>query len=190
MPFLLLLGGATQVVGLDLGPNPIETLLHTCGKTALNLLLLTLTVTPARILTGMTWLVSLRRMLGLYAFSYAALHFSVYVGLDRQPWNWAALRTDLLERPYITLGFTALMLMLPLAATSTAAMQRRLGRRWKTLHRLVYPIGALAVTHYWWQAKRDPYESLIYVAALGLLLGIRLWAWRRRQGEARTLSRS
>jgi sulfoxide reductase heme-binding subunit YedZ len=187
---MLLLGRAAQIAGQDLGPNPIETLLHTCGKTALNLLLLTLAVTPARILTGMTWLVALRRRLGLFAFFYATVHFSIYVGLDRQPWDWAALRTDLLERPYITLGFTALVLMLPLAATSTATMQRRLGRRWKSLHRLVYPIGALAVTHYWWQAKRDPYESLLYVSVLAVLLGIRLLAWRRRNGQTRALSKS
>ena len=189
-PFLLLAGGAAGLTSLDLGSNPIETLLHSCGKAALNILMLTLAVTPVRRLIGLSWLVSLRRMLGLFAFGYAVLHFAVYVGLDRRPWDWVALQADLLERPYITLGFTALLLMLPLAVTSTSAMQRRLGRRWKTLHRLIYAIGALAVAHYWWQARRDPYESLVYVGVLALLLGSRLLGRRQPPQIARKLSKS
>jgi sulfoxide reductase heme-binding subunit YedZ len=188
LPFAVLLLRTFGLCDLSLGANPIEELLHTLGKTGLNLLMLTLAVSPARALTGLSWLVTLRRMLGLFAFAYAATHVSVYVGLDRQPFSWTFLLDDLTERPYITLGFTALVLMIPLAATSTRAMQQRLGRRWKPLHRLVYLIATLAVIHYWWQARRDPFESLLYIAALIGLLTFRV-ADELRKRQPRPLSR-
>ncbi|HEY8520337.1 MAG TPA: protein-methionine-sulfoxide reductase heme-binding subunit MsrQ [Gammaproteobacteria bacterium] len=171
-----------EVGGLSLGPNPVEELLHTVGKTSLNLLLVTLAVTPVRRLTGWNRLVTVRRMLGLFAFAYALLHVVVYLTLDRQL-DMPTIVEDVVERPYITLGMLAVVLLVPLAVTSTNRMQRRLGRRWVTLHRLVYPIAILAVVHFWWQtkAKLDP-EPLVYSAILALLLGARVkWFWQRRR---------
>lgn len=161
------------VAGLSLGANPVEELLHRLGKWGLNFLLITLAVTPLRRLSGWTWLLRFRRMLGLFAFFYVTLHFLVYAGLD-QRFDPAAILEDVAERPYITLGMTALLLLLPLALTSTRAMMRRLGRRWQPLHRLVYPITILGVWHFYWQVKLDTLEPLIYAAILAALLGFRL----------------
>lgn len=161
------------VAGLSLGANPVEELLHRLGKWGLNFLLITLAVTPLRRLSGWTWLLRFRRMLGLFAFFYVTLHFLVYAGLD-QRFDLAAIVEDIAERPYITLGMTALLLLLPLALTSTRAMMRRLGRRWQPLHRLVYPITILGVWHFYWQVKLDTLEPLIYAAILAALLGFRL----------------
>jgi sulfoxide reductase heme-binding subunit YedZ len=161
------------VAGLSLGANPVEELLHRLGKWGLNFLLITLAVTPLRRLSGWTWLLRFRRMLGLFAFFYVTLHFLVYTGLD-QRFDPAAILEDVVERPYITLGMTALLLLLPLALTSTRAMMRRLGRRWQPLHRLVYPITILGVWHFYWQVKLDTLEPLIYAAILAALLGFRL----------------
>lgn len=153
----------------DLGANPVETVLHRTGDWALRLLLLTLAVTPVRRWTGWPWLFPFRRLLGLLAFGYALLHGLTYVALDRGL-LWDELVADLLERPYVTAGFTALVLMVPLALTSTRAMMRRLGRRWQRLHRLVYAIGVLAVLHFLWSSKLDRLEPLIYAGILALLL--------------------
>lgn len=153
----------------DLGANPVETVLHRTGDWALRLLLLTLAVTPVRRWTGWPWLLPFRRLLGLLAFGYALLHGLTYVALDRGL-LWDELVADLLERPYVTAGFTALVLMVPLALTSTRAMMRRLGRRWQRLHRLVYAIGVLAVLHFLWSSKLDRLEPLIYAGILALLL--------------------
>ena len=161
------------VAGLSLGANPVEELLHRLGKWGLNFLLITLAVTPLRRLSGWSWLLRFRRMLGLFAFFYVTLHFLVYAGLD-QRFDPAAILEDVAERPYITLGMTALLLLLPLALTSTRAMMRRLGRRWQPLHRLVYPITILGVWHFYWQVKLDTLEPLIYAAILAGLLGFRL----------------
>ena len=161
------------VAGLSLGANPVEELLHRLGKWGLNFLLITLAVTPLRRLSGWSWLLRFRRMLGLFAFFYVTLHFLVYAGLD-QRFDPAAILEDVAERPYITLGMTALLLLLPLALTSTRAMMRRLGRRWQPLHRLVYPITILGVWHFYWQVKLDTLEPLIYAAILAALLGFRL----------------
>jgi sulfoxide reductase heme-binding subunit YedZ len=161
------------VAGLSLGANPVEELLHRLGKWGLNFLLITLAVTPLRRLSGWTWLLRFRRMLGLFAFFYVTLHFLVYASLD-QRFDPAAILEDVAERPYITLGMTALLLLLPLALTSTRAMMRRLGRRWQPLHRLVYPITILGVWHFYWQVKLDTLEPLIYAAILAALLGFRL----------------
>jgi methionine sulfoxide reductase heme-binding subunit len=172
------------VAGLSLGANPVEELLHRLGKWGLNFLLITLAVTPLRRLSGWNWLIRFRRMLGLFAFFYVAMHFLTYAGLD-QRFDLAAIVEDIAERPYITLGMTALVLLLPLALTSTNAMMRRLGRRWQQLHRLVYPIAILGVWHFYWQVKLDTLEPSIYAAILAALLGYRLVDWRRRRGRGR-----
>jgi len=162
------------VAGLSLGANPVETLLHRLGIWGLRFLLLTLAVTPLRFITGMAWLIRFRRMLGLFAFFYILAHFLVYAGLD-QRFDLQAIFEDIAERPYITIGFTALSLLLPLAITSTNGMMRRLGRRWQKLHRLVYLIAILGVWHFYWQVKLDTLEALIYALILALLLGYRAW---------------
>jgi sulfoxide reductase heme-binding subunit YedZ len=168
------------LAGLTLGANPIEELIHQLGKWGLKLLLITLAVTPLRRLTGWSWLVRFRRMLGLFAFLYVLLHFLAYAGLD-QRFDLAAIVEDIAERPYITIGVTALLLLVPLAATSTNGMMRRLGKRWKKLHRLIYVIGILGVWHFYWQVKLDTLEALIYAGILIALLAFRLLDWQRRR---------
>ena len=172
------------VAGMSLGANPIEELIHRLGKWGLRFLLLTLTVTPLRHLTGMGWLLRFRRMLGLFAFFYVLMHFLSYAGLD-QRFDLPAIIEDVIERPYITIGMTALLLLIPLALTSTKAMMRRLGRRWQKLHRLVYAIAILGVWHFYWQVKQDTLEPIIYALILALLLGYRLIrSWRRKRAVA------
>ena len=174
--------GAAGVLQLPLprlGVDPVRRVLGIFGKTTLNLLGLTLAVTPLRVLTGNANLLRLRRMLGVYAFVYALLHFLVYVG-PFQGFSWAAIAKDLTRRPYIMVGFTALLMLTALAMTSTNGMMRRLKRRWQQLHRLVYVAAACGVWHYWWQVKKDVREPLLYAAALALLLGWRLWHRRQR----------
>jgi len=180
LPVVWLACGAFGWFGLSLGADPVKELEHECGKTALNLLLLTLAVTPVRELTGQPQLLRLRRMLGLFAFSYVVLHFTIYLVLDLEL-NFTTLGADIAKRPYITIGFTALLLLIPLAVTSTNRMMRRLGRRWQSLHRLVYVIAILGVWHFYWQVKRDVREPLIYAGILGILLGYRLVRARMRQ---------
>jgi sulfoxide reductase heme-binding subunit YedZ len=159
-----------------LGGNPIEELLHRTGWWTLTFLMLTLSVTPFRRITGVGWLVKLRRMLGLFAFFYAILHFSVYIGID-QFFAWEYILEDIGERPYITVGFTALLILVPLAATSTKRMIKRLGgQRWRRLHRLVYVAAALGVLHFLWLVKADIREPVIFGAILATLLGYRLVA--------------
>jgi sulfoxide reductase heme-binding subunit YedZ len=177
VPLLWLICGTLGWLGQSLGADPVKKLEHELGKTALNFLLITLLVTPVRQLTGWTHLVRLRRMLGLFAFCYVLLHFTVYVVLDLEL-NFRTVLTDIAKRPYITIGFLALLLLIPLAVTSTNAMMRRLGRRWQKLHRLIYLIALLAVWHYWWQVKRDIREPLIYAGMVCVLLGYRLWRAR------------
>jgi methionine sulfoxide reductase heme-binding subunit len=162
-----------------LGADPVKKLEHECGKTALNLLLITLLVTPVRQLTGWTHLIRLRRMLGLFAFFYVVLHFTVYVVLDLEL-NFRTVLTDIGKRPYITIGFTGLLLLIPLAVTSTQRMMRRLGRRWQQLHRLIYVVAILGVWHFYWQVKRDISEPLLYVGMLAVFLGLRLLRWQSR----------
>lgn len=169
------------VAGFSLGANPVEALIHRCGIWGLNFLLVTLAITPLRKLTGQMWLLRLRRMLGLFAFFYICLHFLVYAGLD-QRFDLAVIIEDVIERPYITLGMTALLLLIPLAVTSSNRMMRRLGRRWTPLHRLIYPIAILGVWHFYWQVKLDITEPLTYIAILTFLLGFRIVvAWRKRR---------
>lgn len=168
----------------ELGANPVEAITHSTGEWALRFLLLTLAVTPLRRLTGYGSLVRLRRMLGLFAFFYAALHLSTYAALD-QFFDAAAIVKDVVKRPYITAGFLAFVLMAPLAATSTAGMIRRLGgRRWQQLHRLVYPCAIAAVVHFLWLVKADLTEPLLYAGVLTALLGYRVAVWRRPKKRA------
>ena len=158
----------------DLGANPVETLIHHFGEWALRLMLVTLAVTPIRRLAGWNQLVRLRRMLGLFAFFYAVLHLATYVVLDRSL-SLEEILEDLTERPYIMVGFAAFVLLVPLAATSTNAMVRRLGgRRWRRLHRLAYVAAVGGVVHFWWLVKADVREPLVYAAVLALLLVLRL----------------
>jgi sulfoxide reductase heme-binding subunit YedZ len=161
------------VAGMSLGANPVEELIHGFGIWGLNFLLITLAVTPLRRLTGMGWLLHFRRMLGLFAFFYVLMHFLTYAGLD-QHFDLPLIFEDIAERPFITVGFTAFLLLIPLAVTSTNAMMKRLGRRWQKLHRLVYLIAILGVVHFYWQVKLDTLEALIYAAILAVLLGYRL----------------
>jgi len=178
-PLAWMICGALQLFGASLGADPVKKLEHECGKTALNFLLLTLAVTPVRNLTGLPQLLRLRRMLGLFVFFYAVVHFTVYLVLDLEL-NLAVVGADIVKRPYITVGFTALLLLVPLALTSTNGMMRRLGRRWQSLHRLIYVIAALAVWHFYWQVKRDVREPLLYMGMLALLFAYRLVRWRAR----------
>lgn len=157
----------------NLGANPVEALQHRTGDWTLRFLLIVLAVTPLRLVSGWTLVLRLRRMLGLFAFFYACLHFLVYLVLDLQ-FDWSTVGHDIAKRPYITVGFTALVLLLPLAVTSTNKMMRRLGRRWKQLHRVVYLIAVLGVVHYYWSVKADVREPLLYAAILAVLLGFRL----------------
>ena len=170
LPLLRL--GALGVSG-GLGANPIEFITRSTGTWTLVGLLVTLSVTPLRRLTGRADLVRFRRMLGLFAFFYACLHFVTYIWLD-QFFDPAAIARDIVKRPFITVGFTAFVLLIPLAVTSTHAMMHRLGRRWQLLHRLIYPIAMLGVTHFLWLVKKDLTEPLIFGAVLALLLVLRL----------------
>ena len=176
VPFSRLLYGA---IANTLGANPIETISRSTGWWTLSLLMLTLMVTPLRRITGMGWLLRLRRMLGLYAFFYACWHFTAFVWFDHW-FDVMEIAKDVVKRPFVTVGFTAFVLLLPLAATSTQGMLRRLGRNWQRLHRLVYAIAALGVVHYWWLVKRDITEPVAFAVILASLLGVRL-AWRLRE---------
>ncbi len=159
-----------------LGANPVELVTRSTGTWTLVLLVASLAVTPLRRATGLAWLVRLRRMLGLFAFFYATLHFTTYLWFD-QWFDLQAIVKDVIRRPFITMGFLAFVLMIPLAATSTDAMVRRLGRRWSTLHRTVYVVAVAAILHYWWHkaGKNDFSEVGWYAAAVVLLLGWRLF---------------
>lgn len=191
--FLAALGPLAWLVGQALfgylGVNPIETVNRFLGDWALRFLLIALAVTPVRIVTGWSWLARFRRMLGLFAFFYAALHLSSYIGIDLF-FDWAALWKDVVKRRYITVGMTAFLILLPLAATSTKGMIRRLGgRRWQRLHRLVYAAGVLAVMHHWMMVKADISLPALHAAILAVLLGIRVAVWMKgrhpRPGAAR-----
>lgn len=177
LPLLGLVAGAAGVRGFRLGANPVETIQDTTGIWALRFLLLTLAMTPLRWATGQAWPLQFRRMLGLFAFTYAALHFTNYLVLDRAL-DFGEILPDIVKRPYITIGFTALMMLIPLAVTSTAGWRRRLARRWVALHRLVYLIAILACWHFWWQVKKDITEPLVYCLILAVLLGFRVWRGR------------
>lgn len=169
---------AVRFVRDDLGANPVETITHETGAWALRFLLACLCVTPLRRLPGMAGLAGQRRALGLIAFFYASLHFATYLALDLD-FDLAYLAEDLRERPYITVGFTAFSLLVPLAVTSNRASIRRLGKRWITLHRLVYVAAAAAIVHFFWLVKADLREPAIYAAVFAILIVVRAPAFRR-----------
>lgn len=153
-------------------PNPVEDLEHHTGETALVMLLATLAMTPIARMFAVSWPIRIRRMLGLWCFTYVTLHFSIYLVFDLS-FDPAVLAEDLVKRRYITVGFLAWLLLIPLAITSTNGWQRRLKRRWKKLHKLVYPIAILGVLHFLWLVKKDMTEPLIYAAILSALLLLR-----------------
>ena len=177
----LVMAGTMGAFG-GLGANPVEFVTRSTGTWTLVFVCITLAITPARRLSGWNWLQRVRRMLGLFAFFYGALHFTTYFWLD-QWFDLAAIVKDIVKRPFITMGFAAFVLMIPLAVTSTDAMVRRLGRRWGKLHRLVYVVAIAAILHYWWHkaGKNDFSEVGWYVAVVITLLGWRLVdRWRKR----------
>ncbi len=169
----------------DLTANPIEYITRFTGFCALTLLLLTLTITPIRRLTGWNPIIKLRRLLGLFAFFYATLHLLTWIVLDKF-FDWGWMLEDVAERRFITIGMLTWLLLLPLALTSTTGMIRRLGRRWQTLHRLSYVAAITGVVHFWWLVKADLFEPQMFTLALGVLLGFRVW-WNWR---TKTLSHS
>ena len=179
LPLAWLLARASGVAGLGLGANPIDELMDNLGRWGLRLLLATLCITPLAVTLRKPWLVGLRRMLGLFAFTYLSLHFLNWLVLD-QWFDLGAIAADIAKRPYITVGFTAYAMLVPLAVTSTAGWMRRLGRRWHRLHRLVYVAAILGCAHFWWQVKADWREPAAYATVLALLLG-----WRIRRAKQR-----
>lgn len=168
---------AWQAAFADLGANPIETLEHATGEWAIRLLFATLAVTPLRRLAGWQAIGAFRRRIGLAAFAYATVHLSLWAVFDNGL-DLATIAEDVVERPYVTVGFAAFVCLVPLAATSTRAAIRRLGKRWVTLHRLAYAAAALAVIHYWWLVKKDLRGPLLHAAVLGALFAAR-WLGRR-----------
>ena len=176
IPFIALVFGA---VNNTLGVNPVETMTHETGDWTLRLLLITLMITPLRRLTRQSWLIRLRRMLGLYAFFYACLHFMTYIWFD-QYFDWMEIVKDIPKRPFITVGFTAFVLMIPLAATSTNNMMRRLKKNWVKLHKLIYVIAVLGVLHFLWLVKADILEPMVYASVLLILLVYRAYYQRTR----------
>ncbi len=174
----------------NLTANPISFITNHLGQWTFRLLLASLAMTPLRILFGISWPVSLRRLLGLFAFSYACLHFSVWIVVDHF-FNWDQMIADILKRRYITVGMLALTLLVPLAVTSTNAMVKRLGgTNWRRLHRLVYVVGSLAALHFLWLAKKGRVDQYVYAAILALLLGIRVFEAARRFLRKRQFQRT
>jgi len=164
----------------NLGANPIEVITRSVGTWTLVFLLITLSVTPLRKLSGWNSLIKFRRMLGLFAFFYGALHFTTYIWLD-QFFDLQGIVKDVMKRPFITVGFASFVLLIPLAITSTSGMIRRLGKRWQQLHRLVYGIAVGGVVHFLWLVKADITQPVVYGTILALLLTYRLLAaWSHR----------
>ncbi|MGI8990880.1 MAG: sulfite oxidase heme-binding subunit YedZ [Bryobacteraceae bacterium] len=192
VPLILL---AARGLRQDLGANPIEFITHATGTWTLRFLLITLAVTPLRVLAGVPLLIRFRRMLGLFAFFYAVLHFVTYMWLDKF-FDLSDILKDIVKRPFITVGFAAFLCLIPLAITSTKGIIRRLGgKRWQRLHRLIYASATLGVVHYYWLVKSDVRLPLLYGAILGMLLAYRIVVWalkpkapaRRPQAVAPTL---
>ena len=187
-PALLVLTDLLEITG-TLGTNPVEAMQDRFGTWGIRFIVLTLAVTPLRKLTGWNWLTRFRRMLGLFCFFYVLMHFLVWLMLEQSlyflPWRQVipAIVEDIIKRPYITLGFTALLLLTAMAVTSTDGMRRRLRRRWQQLHYSVYAVGVLGVWHYWWQVKTGPDDAIYYAAILTVLLSLRIY-WARRRKKA------
>ena len=181
VPGLIQLGDTFEITG-TLGANPVEEIQDRLGNWGLRFIMIALAVTPLRRLTGWNWLQRFRRMLGLFAFFYTLLHFLAWLILD-QGLLWSAIMEDVVKRPFITIGFVALLILTAMAATSTNGMRRRLGQRWQQLHYGAYVVGILGVWHYWWQVKNDIRDPLIYAVILTLLLGLRLWFRYRKLSQ-------
>jgi sulfoxide reductase heme-binding subunit YedZ len=182
VPFLRI----AYLVAMQVPVDPVEFITHGSGDWALYLLCATLGVTPLRRFTGWNWLLRLRRMLGLYTFFYACLHFLAFLWFDHF-FDLAAMWKDVLKRPFITVGFSAFVLLIPLAATSTDRMIKRLGRRWSQLHRLIYAIAPLAILHYWWMkaGKHNFEQPIVWGTVVAVLLGLRVWwSWSRARQAA------
>ena len=168
---------AWKAYSRTLGANPIEVITHATGDWTLRFLLITLSITPIRKLTGQLWLIRYRRMFGLFAFFYATLHFLTYIWLDKF-FDLHEMLHDIAKRKFITVGFTGFVLLIPLALTSTKGWIRRLGgKRWQALHRLIYFSAIAGVIHYWWLVKADIHLPLEYGAVLTILLGYRIAVW-------------
>ena len=173
LPFFLIFTDAFELTG-NLGANPIEEIQDRLGNWGLRFLLLTLMISPLRQITGQIWLTLFRRMLGLFTFFYILMHFFTWLILEQSLYI-PAITEDIITRPFITIGFLALLILLLLTITSTNKMQRKLQKKWHKIHRLVYSASILAVWHYWWQVKKDITEPLIYVVILSILLSYRIW---------------
>jgi sulfoxide reductase heme-binding subunit YedZ len=191
VPAILVLTDLYGIGGGALGANPIEEIQDRFGNWGLRFIMIALSVTPLRQLTGRNWLLRFRRMLGLFAFFYILMHFLTWLLLDQgllqdRTGVWSRIGEDIFERPFITIGFAAFLILTSMAATSTAGMRRRLARNWQRLHNGVYVAAVLGVWHYWWQVKKDFSEPLVYAAVLAVLLGYRVW---HRKTQARHRSK-
>ena len=182
VPAALVVGDALELTG-RLGANPIEEIQDRFGYWGLRFILITLCVTPLRNLTGRNWIIRFRRMLGLFAFFYILMHFLTWLILD-QSLLLSAIKEDIFERPFITIGFTAFLILIAMAVTSTNGMRRRLGKRWQKIHNGIYVVGILGVWHYWWQVKLDVSDPLIYAVILVILLGYRIRARSKNKRQA------
>lgn len=167
-----MVGDTFDITG-HLGANPIEEIQDRFGYWGLRFVLIALAVTPLRQITGRNWIIHFRRMFGLFAFFYILMHFLTWLILD-QSLLLSAIKEDILERPFITIGFTAFLILIAMASTSTSGIRRRLGRRWQQIHYGIYVVGILGVWHYWWQVKLDVQDPLIYAVILAVLLGYRI----------------
>lgn len=182
IPFALVVGDLFEITG-RLGANPVEEIQDRFGNWGLRFILIALSVTPLRTVSGWNGLVRFRRLLGLFAFFYILMHFLTWLFLD-QGLLLSAIAEDIVKRPFITIGFSAFLILTALAATSTLGMRRRLGRRWQKLHNWVYAAAVLGVWHYWWQVKLDASDPAIYAVILAILLGYRI-RQRRKQSRNR-----
>jgi sulfoxide reductase heme-binding subunit YedZ len=181
LPFADLARRAFVDGGASLGANPVEEVLHQLGLWALRFLVITLAITPLRELLGKPWPLAFRRMLGLFAFFYVLLHFLTWLIIDQELY-WSGILTDIGKRPFITIGFAAFLMLIPMAVTSTNGWIRRLGaQRWRKLHRLIYVIVLLGVWHFYWLVKSDVREPLLYLGIAIVLLGWRIWKTRQRK---------
>ena len=169
----------------QLGANPLEAITRNTGDWTLYLLCITLSITPLRRLTGWTWLIALRRMMGLFTFFYASLHFLAFLWFDHF-FDVQAMLLDVVKRPFIAMGFVTFLLLLPLAITSTNSMMRKLGKRWKTLHQLIYLIIIMGLLHFWWmRAGKQNFAQPLLISVIALiLLGSRLMTWWQNKNKA------
>ncbi len=180
--------GVVDPPGSPMSANPVEFVERSTGTWALAILLISLSMTPVKLITGMVWQIQLRRMMGLFMFFYACLHFTTYIWLDHS-FYWPDIVKDIIKHPYVLVGFTAFILTIPLAATSNNRMVRKLKANWKKLHTLVYVIAILGVLHYWWLVKKDLTEPIIYSIVLAVLLGIRLYYKSKKALQATNAAR-